>query len=284
MDSDAWAFATSFKQALLKAVQSVADNMPSLIAALLIILAGWLLGRLARRVAQHLASGANRFLDRTLRHGSAASVRLSPASISVAGELAFWLVLTLALLLAAGVAGLGSIGQWVNQIVLHLPNLIVGGAIVVVGYFLSVYLREMVTSAARRDRFGGFPGLGQLVQWSTLAIALIVGLDQAGIDAAMLMIAFAIVTGGLVIGMVVPFAVGARDHVSNLIGARNARHYLHPGARLRIGDLEGELLEITPTHIALDTAEGRTLLPAKLLETQNVLIVTPGTERQTDDG
>lgn len=274
----------SVKQAVLDFLQSTADQVPTLVVALLVIIAGWLLARLARRGARQTAALANRFLDRALRRGSAAGVRISMAFISVTGEVVFWLVLIVAVVVAAGIVGIGSIGQWINQLVVHLPSLIVGAAIVVVGYFLSVYLRELVTSSAESSEIRTSATLGRLVQVAVISVALIVGLDQAGIDVAILMIVFAVIGSGLVIGVTVAFGVGARDFVGNLIGARNARQFLQPGMHVRIGEVEGEIMEIFTTHITLDTADGKTLLPGQRLETQQVIILTPGEEGSAADG
>jgi len=276
--------ADSLDQAVRNAFESVVDSMPSLIAALLLVAAGWLLARLARRAARELASLANKFLSHSLHRRAAADARLSLAFITVIGELAFWLVLILALVLAAGVVGVGSVGHWLNQIVTHLPSLIVGLAIVIVGYFLSVYLRELVTSSGRDRGTSAAPALGQIVQVTTLTVALIIGLDQAGVDVLILIVLVAIAAGALVAGTVLTFAAGSRNYVSNLIGARNARTVLQPGLRIRIGELEGEVLEISATHIALDTAEGKTLVPARDLHTRTVVIVTPAAESPPADG
>ncbi len=115
-------------------------------------------------------------------------------------------------------------------------------------------------------------------------MAVIVGLDQAGVDVAMVMILFTIVAGGLMLALVLSFGLGARDYVRNLIGARHARRFLQPGIRLRIGEVEGEVLEISDTHVALDTASGRTMLPARLLQTAPVSIITPGLDEERADG
>jgi hypothetical protein len=283
MESDA-ATAEPLRQAVHDALQGIVDSLPELLAAVVIALVGWLLARLARRAARQLTGVANRLLERTLRRGTAASARLSPAFISVTGELIFWLVFIFSLVVAASVAGLGSVGEWLNRIVLHLPSLLVGALVVVVGYFFSVYLRELVTSSADASRVSAAATVGRLAQVAVLAVAVIIGLDQAGVDVAMLMIVVAIVGGGLMAAVVGAFGLGARAYVGNLIGARNARHFVYPGMRLRVGEVEGEVLELTHTHLALDTAEGKILLPAQLLETQRILIVAPAADEEQAGG
>lgn len=271
-------------QALGGLYQGAVENLPSLVAAALVIIAGWLLARLARRGARSVSAFANSLLERALRGGSSTGVRISLAFTTVTGEIAFWLVFILALVFAAGIVGIGSVGDWLNQLVIHLPSVILGAAILVVGYFASVYLREAVSSSAEADDLQSAVLLGRLVQFGTLAIAVIIGLDQAGVDVAILLIAFAVVAGGGVFGVVLSFAAGAGTFVSNLIGARNARQLLTPGMRLRVDDIEGDLLEISRTHVAIDTGDGRVLLPAHQLEAGRVVILTGDTRADTQGG
>lgn len=111
-----------------------------------------------------------------------------------------------------------------------------------------------------------------------LTVAIIIGLDQAGIDVAMLMIVIAIFGGGLMTAVILAFAMSARDCVGNLIGARNACQFLHSSMRLRVSDVEGQVIEVSHTHIALQTSEGKILLPAHTLETHGVVIIAPAAE------
>ena len=271
-------------QALADIYEGLAANLASLITAVLVIVAGWLLARLARRGARRFSAFANRLLERALRGGSATGVRISLAFTTVTGEIAFWLVLILAFVLAAGIVGIGSIGDWLNQLVIHLPSVIIGASILVIGYFASVYLREVVSSSGEAGDLASASLLGRLVQFATLAVALIIGLDQAGVEVAILLLAFAIVAGGATFAIVASFAAGSRSFVANLIGARNAAHLLQPGMRLRVDDLEGDLLEISRTHIAIDTGDGRVLVPAGRLESGPVVILTGATEQTVQRG
>lgn len=223
-------------------------------------------------------------LERALRRGSAAGIRFSLAFTTVTGEIAFWLVLIFALILAAGIIGIGSVGEWLNQLVVHLPSVIIGATILVVGYFASIYVRELVSSSAEAAELQTAGLLGRLAQIAILALALVIGLDQAGVDVAVLLIAFSIVAGGAVLGVVASFAAGSGTFVSNLIGARNARHLLTPGMRLRIDEVEGELLEISRTHLAFETEEGRVLLPAHRLECARTVVLTTAARPEANGG
>jgi len=270
------------RELIVEAGGRIASHLPEMLAALLVVVAGFFVGRLARRGARRLIDLANRGLERVVGRGVAASVSVSAAAITVVGEATFWLVFLVALLIAAEIAGFASVTMWLGDVVRHIPSLIVGVAIIVVGYFISIFVRESLRSFTQGT--GRSDSLARTAQLFVLYIAVTVGLDQVGIEVAILTLLATVVAAAVAGGFMAAFAYGARRHVSNILGARNSRHALHPGLHVRIGDQEGELLEITRTQISLDTAEGKLLLPAALFDELPVLILSGAADEGVTDG
>ena len=50
------------------------------------------------------------------------------------------------------------------------------------------------------------------------------------------------------------------------------------GERIRIGDTEGHILEISTTTVVLETAAGRMSVPARLFSEESVLLMPEGTQ------
>lgn len=265
---------TSLQESAAMALSSIVNYAPSLIAATLVLLLGWLLARLARTAAKRLLDGLNGFLERVFRHGAVPGPRLSTGATAILGEAAFWLVVFLSLTIAAKVAELPAISSWLDQVVNFLPNLLVGVTLIVAGYFVSVVIGDQVENAAREAQSSQSALVGKISQGIVFVVVAIIGLDQMGVDVTFLVAIFAVAVGAVFVGFSIAFGLGAREYVSNLIGARSIRHHLSAGLMVRIGETEGALLEITQTQIALDTEDGRALVPARLAEETGVLIVS----------
>jgi small-conductance mechanosensitive channel len=105
--------------------------------------------------------------------------------------------------------------------------------------------------------------MGRLSQAAIFVTALIIGLDQIGVNVTFLVAMFAVSAGTIFVGFSIAFGLGAREFVSNLIGARTARREFAAGQTVRIGEIEGEILEISATHLAIETPEGKALIPAQ---------------------
>ena len=72
-----------------------------------------------------------------------------------------------------------------------------------------------------------------------------------------------VIIGTLLAGATLAFGFGAKTLVANIIGAQYTRRHCKSGETLKIGELEGVILEITQSSIILDTGAGRAVIPAK---------------------
>jgi hypothetical protein len=264
----------SIQETALTVLQNFIGFLPSLIGALAVLLFGWLLARLVRAASQRVLSGLNRILERTFRRGILASVRLPMGASAILGEAAFWVVIFLTLTIAARTAQLPAISRWLDEIVSFLPNILFGVATVMIGYVISIVVGEQVTDFARAAKSSQSKLLGRISQGVVFVIASIIGLDQVGLDVTFFVALVAVAVGAVLIGFSIAFGLGAREYVSNLIGARAARRSLSVGLLVRIGETQGEVLEITQTQIALDTQDGRALVPARIAEEHGVVIIS----------
>lgn len=281
-DTTSWLEAA--REYALEILGATVAYLPSLGAALLVLLAGWVLARVARFVTRRLGDYLNRLLERVFRHGALSSARLTPSTTAILGDGAFLIVLLLAIDISARVAGLAVIAGWLDRIVERLPNLVVGAAIIIVGYLISVVVGEQVLSTARASRIGQSELIGKLAQAAVFVTTLVIGLDQIGVDVTFLVALFGVTVGAIGVGFSIAFGLGARKYVGNLVGARNARRELKPGASVRIGGDEGQVLEITSTHVVLDTVAGRLLVPAWIADEQSIVLLASAGAQGGNDG
>ncbi len=254
--------------------QDVLAYSPFFLGAIGVLVAGWLAARFIRIAARRIATNANRLLDRVFRSGLLAGVRVSTPAATILGEVAFWVVMFLTVTVSARMAGLESVADWLNQLVIYLPSFLTGAAIILLGHFLGAFIGDQVEASARAAKAGQSALLGRLAQGGVFVSALIIGLGQIGVDVTFIVAVLAVAVGAVLVGFSIAFGLGSRDFVGNLIGARSAQRQLMAGMRIRIGDIVGEVLEITPTHIAVDTAEGRMLVPAQTAHEQPITILT----------
>lgn len=62
--------------------------------------------------------------------------------------------------------------------------------------------------------------------------------------------------------------------MSNVIGAHYLDRDFAAGQRIRMGDMEGVILEITAVAVMVETADGRAAIPAHLFAENSTTILT----------
>lgn len=256
--------------------------LPQLVAAVLLLLVGWLIARLLKALTVRSAGLMNRSLSRIglSRAGDSGAVKETTARI-VAG-IVFWLVILFFLASATNVLGLRMFAGWLDQVVAYLPKILSGILIIFAGVIFANIVRDGFLAA-----FGSMPSaqralLARGAQIFTLGLLVIVGLDQIGIEITVVTTVLAIVLGSALGGLAIAFSLGARTFVGNLIGAHYLGAEYRAGERVRIDGNEGVIVEITAVAVILETAEGRMTVPARLFAEQASLILSREPDRAAD--
>lgn len=264
----------SIQNTLETVVPTVLGYLPSLVGALIILIVGYLIARFIRAAAKRILSGLNRVFERTFQTGILASARVPMGASTIFGEAAYWVIIFITLTISARVAQLPTISRWLNDIVLFLPDILLGIATIGLGYVISRVVGDHVVEVTKNAKSAQSALLGRIAQGTVFIMAAIIGLDQIGVDVTFLVTLSGVAVGAVLLGFSIAFGFGSREYISNLISARSIRQNLTPGLLVRIGETEGEILEITQTHVAVDTEKGRALIPAHIAEASGILIIS----------
>ncbi|HEU4680890.1 MAG TPA: hypothetical protein VFS51_04050 [Gemmatimonadales bacterium] len=250
-------------------------HLPEILAALLITLAGLLIGRWLRRLTMGLGERIYRRLDRSDRSPGLEAAGRSSIILRLIGNLVMWSTVVVFATVALDVAGLDPVVTWLGRVVQYLPTLLVGLFIIIAGYLLSGIVREFVQDALASARVPQSAVLGRLAQFVTIVGAIVIGIDQMGVKVTLITTVVSIVLGGFLAGLSLAFGLGARSLVANLVGAHHVRRYLRPGERARIGEMAGEVIEFTPTGIVLASEAGRVHVPASRFHDEPLIVSPP---------
>jgi hypothetical protein len=197
----------------------IALFMPKLLAALLMILAGWVLARVLRSgVRRGLeALGFGRMAERS---GLEALVKQGGVDLSLAGLIAgtiYWLVLLVVAVSAASSLGLDSLASLANKLALFLPNVLVAIFILVFGTLFARLVNRLVFASLNNAKFPSALTASTACEYTVQIFAFFLAMEQLGIGTTLLTVAFAIVFGGFVLTMALAFGLGGRDWAADRI-------------------------------------------------------------------
>lgn len=248
------------------------DHIPQLLGALVLLLAGWFVAWLLRLLARKLIRG----LDGLLLHAAQKRGLKQPSSersparsyARLGGDIVFWSVLLFFIAASANMLDWKIFAGVTTALLTYLPSVLTGLLIILAGFALSGLARSAVASTAESTGIAQADLLARIAQVTVVLTAMIIGVEQLGINVAFITTTLIVVAGVLLSGAALAFGLGARHFVANVIGVQTARKHYQLGQLIKVADIDGYLLEITPTLVILDTKQGRAAVPAKLFHEQ----------------
>jgi hypothetical protein len=244
---------------------AAAAYLPQLFTALVLVLAGLLLANLVRWLILRIGHVFDNLLHHT-RLGALVRLRW-PLSRLIAGA-GYWLVLLLFFTAAAQSLGLPGFSESLEKIVDYIPSALAGFVIVVAGVVLGGVAREAVIAGAAASRMAHGEMLGGLIRNLVITLTVLIGLEQLGLRLGLVQNLLLILAAAVMLSLALGFGLGAAPTVANLIAIRNVRRHYRVGQSVRVGDVEGVILELSSAFVVLDTDNGRTLVPARSFEEQ----------------
>lgn len=271
---------TSLLTGLVGGVQgmtaTVMAYLPRVAAAVLILAIGWLLARLLRLLVVRAIGGLDNLWQRLMSKQGLEHLQPRHPPTRIVGELVFWLLMLIFVTLATDILGLGIFGVWLREIVTYLPLAVVGLLIVLVGFVVSSLARDLVSATAESAGLSHGALLGRTAQIIILFVAVVLGIDQIGINIRFLSVVAGIILATMLGGIALAFGLGARVHVGNIIAANQLRELYQIGDRIRIDDVEGRILDITVTRVIIETETGNVDVPARLFDEKITTLVEKG--------
>ena len=214
-------------------------------------IAGVLLAFIVRFAFARLATA----LD---KRSSAFSSNLS-TTLESSARFMFWIVFIGTLLIVYRILGDDSAWDVPTVIANYVPKLMLSIVFVGFGHLIGVLLRDLSRSSIRDS------GLRQLTNRVLYFIPLLVGvfiaMETLGIDVSFMRIFGLIVLTIVLATLGLAFALGAKDHIANLIARRELTDY-YAGDQIKFEDIEGTVIELTRTSIVLNTPQGQVTIPA----------------------
>lgn len=195
------------------------EFLPNLMAGLLITLFGLIIA-FAVKLAVRWTLKAARFDDFCAQTGAVGI--LTKADISekpsvIAGRVVFWIIFLLFLM--TGVSALGS-EVWSNMVAeffLYVPKIVSAFVILFVGYVIGNFLARATLLAAVN---AGFPSPGMVSHGAkalTAILAFSMALEQLGIAKSIVISAFSITFGAIMLALAISFGLGGRKAARKFI-------------------------------------------------------------------
>ncbi len=139
------------------------------------------------------------------------------------GKIVYWFLVVVFLLASTDILGFYSLSNFLREILLYIPNVIVAVLVMLATVVIANLLRKVVGASVRGARLHAANFLSQLTWWAVVVFGFLTALTQLGIAVAIIQslitgfVAMLAIAGGLAFGL------GGKDYAQHLIGRLKER-------------------------------------------------------------
>jgi len=192
--------------------------VPRLVAAAIIFAGGFIVALLVRRVTERVLVWLQ--FDRlTLRSGASEMLRAAefPTAEVLIGKILFWIVLLGFTVSAVDTLQFGPFQGLMQEFFRFVPRFLVALLVLSLGLLVSNFLWRATLLASVNAGLPGARLLSGVLRVIVIAVGVVMALEQIGLATNVVLTAFAITFGALMLGLAIAFGLGGRDAAKTLL-------------------------------------------------------------------
>ena len=204
---------------LRQTASGIVAVLPDLAMALLLLIAGWLVAKLVRRLAvralralrvDELAERAG-FDDFLVQGG------VEVTTVTLIASTVYWLILAGVFVALLEALGLPTAGLLLARLSAFVPNLVLAIGILVFGSLLSRVVGGLIFSYLSNIGSAAAEPIGALARYALLVFVLFMAAEQLAIQTTVLVSAFQIAFAAVCLAAALAFGLGGRDWAAHVI-------------------------------------------------------------------
>jgi len=200
-------------------LQQIGAFAPRLLAALGVLLVGWLIAKAVRfgvvkalRAFNFHVLTQRAGIDNFLQQGGT-----QKDATDLFGMILYWLVILAALIVASNGLGLANVTELLTRVALFLPKLLVALLLLIIGSYFGRFVGQAIATYLRNDGISDAELLGHAVQYTIVAFVILLAFDHLDIGGGLIQNTFLILLTGVVLALALSFGLGGRDRAADLL-------------------------------------------------------------------
>ncbi len=198
--------------------------VPNLLAMMIVILIGALAAKIVKAVLMR-GLKAVKFDSWSDRMGLTSAMRkgdLWSKPTEILGAAVFWILIIIAIMAGLSTLKLQAIDSLVSGFVMYLPRAISAVFIIVFGYIMAGFTGRAIVIAAVNQGFRYARLIAEAVRLLLIVFIMAMALEQLRVAPVIVVAAFSITFGGIVLGLAIAFGVGGIEAAKRVIERETA--------------------------------------------------------------
>lgn len=197
----------------------VLQFLPKLILAIIIFIAGWVVGSVLCEVVSKIVKAikVDSILESAGARGLLEKAGFNLNSGAFLGGLVKWFIIVVFLVAALGIFELTAVNDFLKMVLLYIPQVIIATMILVVAAVLADLSQKVLSGGARALESKSAGMVGGIARWSIWIFAILAALNQLGIAGGMMQTLFTGLVAMLALAGGLAFGLGGKEAASNYI-------------------------------------------------------------------
>ena len=204
----------ALRQSASRLLTGIASALPGVVALVMAVLVAALFGWVIRLLLLRTLRGV-RFDERMEHLGFTVVAELSPSRSPalLVARVVFWLVLLLGFLVGLAAIDPVRTATLLGAVLGYLPNVVVAVLLLLIGALVARFLGRSVLIGAVNLQIESAKLLSIGVKWMIMVLATAMALTHLSIGGPVVMLAFGILFGGIVLALTLAIGIGSSDMV-----------------------------------------------------------------------
>ena len=205
--------------ALMGVWYGVMSFIPRFIGAIIVLIIGLIVAAVFGSVVEQIVKGIK--LDSLLKkigletYVERGGIKLNSGKFL--GKIVYWFFVIVFILAVANILGLDVFSDFLRQVLLYIPNIVLGALILVATFVIANFLRKLVTASVMSAKLHASNFLGMFVWWVVMVFGIITALMQVGVNVYVLQTIITGVVAMLALAGGLAFGLAGKDYASRLI-------------------------------------------------------------------
>lgn len=193
--------------------------LPSLLGAILVFLIGVIVALVLRTVVVKVI-GLLRIDDLARRLEITGQFERVGLRLNIGGLLGWivkWFFIVMALIAATDILGWDQVTDYLGQVVLFIPNVIIAVIILLAGILLGNFVQNVVKSAVEAAQLASADFLSGIAKWAILIFTFMAALVQLQIAPELIRVLFTGLVAMLALAGGLAFGLGGKEHAHQFL-------------------------------------------------------------------
>ncbi len=245
--------------------KSFVEALPNLLGAILILIIGWILIKLAVYLLKKVLVLAKvdkltEVIKEKIIFGKADfNINL----LNVIIGFVKWVLYLALLIVAADIMKWNAVSIGIGNLVEYIPTLFSALALFVIGLYIANIVKNAINRLFDSFDLNGAKIISNAMFYIIAIIITVTALNQAGINTELITNNLTIIFGAFLVTASLAFGLGSKEIIENLLKSFYARKNFEIGQKIKFKNVIGTIESIDNISMILKTDNGKIVLPIK---------------------